>query len=62
MMNISLIYDWSDAKAMEAASSGYYNPANPHNVYTPAPYPTAPPAYDDINKKNQWHSTFICSL
>ncbi|WAQ95878.1 WBP2-like protein [Mya arenaria] len=43
----------ADAKAMEAAASGYYNPANPHNVYTPAPYPSAPPSYDDVTKKNQ---------
>jgi hypothetical protein len=43
----------SDAKAMEAAGNGYYNPANPHNVYTPAQYPSAPPSYDDATKKNQ---------
>lgn len=24
-----------NSKAMEAASSAYYNPANPHNVYMP---------------------------
>lgn len=39
---------------MEAAGNGYYNPANPHNVYTPALYPSAPPSYDDVTKKNQW--------
>ncbi|NXR44293.1 WBP2 protein, partial [Hippolais icterina] len=38
------------SKAMEAASSAYYNPANPHNVYMPMdqPPPYAPPE----NKKN----------
>ncbi|NXF46291.1 WBP2 protein, partial [Oceanites oceanicus] len=37
-------------KAMEAASSAYYNPANPHNVYMPMdqPPPYAPPE----DKKN----------
>ena len=42
-----------DAKAMEAAGSGYYNPNNPHSVYTPAQFPSAPPSYDDAVKKNQ---------
>ncbi|NXY49428.1 WBP2 protein, partial [Ceuthmochares aereus] len=39
-----------DSKAMEAASSAYYNPANPHNVYMPMdqPPPYAPPE----DKKN----------
>ncbi|XP_065269110.1 postacrosomal sheath WW domain-binding protein isoform X2 [Emys orbicularis] len=38
------------SKAAEAASSAYYNPANPHNVYMPMdqPPPYAPPA----EKKN----------
>ncbi|NXO31026.1 WBP2 protein, partial [Cisticola juncidis] len=38
------------SKAMEAASSAYYNPANPHNVYMPMdqPPPYAPPE----DKKN----------
>ncbi|NWY92349.1 WBP2 protein, partial [Loxia curvirostra] len=38
------------SKAMEAASSAYYNPANPHNVYMPVdqPPPYAPPE----DKKN----------
>ncbi|XP_061829820.1 postacrosomal sheath WW domain-binding protein [Nerophis lumbriciformis] len=38
-----------NAKAAEAASSAYYNPSNPHNVYMPterppayAPYPNTP--------------------
>ncbi|XP_041362501.1 WW domain-binding protein 2-like [Gigantopelta aegis] len=44
----------SDAKAREANASAYYNPANPHNVYMPAP--TAPPfepppSYDQATKK-----------
>ncbi|KAH3869202.1 WW domain-binding protein 2-like [Dreissena polymorpha] len=43
----------ADAKAMEAAGNGYYNPANPHQVYTPAQYPSAPPAYDEVTKKHQ---------
>lgn len=43
----------ANSKAQEAAASAYYNPAQPHNVYTPAPYPSAPPAYDEVTKKNQ---------
>ena len=39
---------------MEAAQTGYYNPAAPQNVYTPAQYPSAPPSYDAATKKNQW--------
>jgi len=38
---------------MEAAQTGYYNPAAPQNVYTPAQYPSAPPSYDAATKKNQ---------
>ncbi|XP_068525150.1 postacrosomal sheath WW domain-binding protein isoform X2 [Anas acuta] len=39
-----------NSKAMEAASSAYYNPANPHSVYMPMdqPPPYAPPE----DKKN----------
>ncbi|XP_042672009.1 postacrosomal sheath WW domain-binding protein isoform X2 [Centrocercus urophasianus] len=42
--------DSGNSKAMEAASSAYYNPANPHNVYMPMdqPPPYAPPE----DKKN----------
>jgi hypothetical protein len=45
----------SDAKAREAASSAYYSPSAPHNVYMPQQFPSgAPPAYTDVvNKKNQ---------
>ncbi|CAI9728855.1 Hypothetical predicted protein [Octopus vulgaris] len=40
-----------DAKAREAAaSSAYYNPANPHNVYMPSPS-EPPPPYSEIGKK-----------
>ncbi|NXS91864.1 WBP2 protein, partial [Jacana jacana] len=37
-------------KAMEAASSAYYNPANPHNVYMPMDQP--PPYTPPEDKKN----------
>ncbi|KFV06627.1 WW domain-binding protein 2, partial [Tauraco erythrolophus] len=39
-----------DSKAMEAASSAYYNPANPHNVYMPMDQP--PPYTPPEDKKN----------
>ncbi|NXU91741.1 WBP2 protein, partial [Xiphorhynchus elegans] len=38
------------SKAMEAASSAYYNPANPHNVYMPMDQP--PPYTPPEDKKN----------
>ncbi|NXJ88030.1 WBP2 protein, partial [Corythaixoides concolor] len=38
------------SKAMEAASSAYYNPANPHNVYMPVDQP--PPYTPPEDKKN----------
>ncbi|XP_076450371.1 WW domain-binding protein 2-like [Babylonia areolata] len=52
-----------DAKAKEAAASGYFNPANPHTMYASAPPPPndyaappyqgfePPPAYDQATKK-----------
>ncbi|NXI73012.1 WBP2 protein, partial [Anseranas semipalmata] len=39
-----------NSKAMEAASSAYYNPANPHNVYMPMDQP--PPYTPPEDKKN----------
>ncbi|KAL8579973.1 hypothetical protein ACOMHN_056861 [Nucella lapillus] len=52
-----------DAKAKEAAASGYYNPSAPHTMYASAPPPPngyeappyqgyePPPAYDQATKK-----------
>ena len=40
-----------DAKAQEAAASGYYNPSAPHNVHM-VTTPSCPPAYDEVTKKN----------
>lgn len=37
------------SKAVEAAGSAYYNPANPHNVYLPM---DQPPPYSPNEKKN----------
>ncbi|CAH1795578.1 unnamed protein product [Owenia fusiformis] len=39
----------AESKAQEAASSAYYNPTNPHNVYVPQ---DAPPPYSAVSKKN----------
>lgn len=49
-----------DVKAQEAAASAYYDPSNAHNFYAPAAqatappaygFNTAPPAYNDLDKK-----------
>lgn len=38
-------------KAMEAASSAYYNPANPHNVYMPMVSGLCVPAPSSVTKR-----------
>uniref|UniRef100_A0A6I8PRG7 WW domain binding protein 2 n=1 Tax=Ornithorhynchus anatinus TaxID=9258 RepID=A0A6I8PRG7_ORNAN len=43
----------AEAKAAEAAASGYYNPGNPHNVYMPPDQPPPPPYYPPEDKKTQ---------
>ncbi|KAK3882592.1 hypothetical protein Pcinc_013039 [Petrolisthes cinctipes] len=44
----------ADAKAQEAAQSGYYDPSNPHYAYVPPPaYTESPPSYDAATKKTQ---------
>ncbi|KAK3089283.1 hypothetical protein FSP39_002343 [Pinctada imbricata] len=43
----------ADAKAREAAGGAFYNPSAPHNVYVPAQPSAPPPAYSELDKKNQ---------
>ncbi|XP_066961905.1 WW domain-binding protein 2 isoform X1 [Macrobrachium rosenbergii] len=44
----------ADAKAQEAAQSGYYDPSAPQYAYVPPPaYTESPPSYDAATKKSQ---------
>ncbi|XP_068119890.1 WW domain-binding protein 2 [Hyperolius riggenbachi] len=43
----------AEAKAAEAAASGYCSQSNPHNVYMPMDLPPPPPYFPPDEKKNQ---------